>query len=233
MAFDISVILSNWGLFARGLTNTILFSTIAIVGGVCVGAIVALGRISRLTWLRLPASFFVEIVRNTPFLIQVFIAYYVLPAFGVSLDATTAGIASLLIFAGAYFSESIRGAILSVPKGQMDAARATGMSYLLAMRRVIFPQMLGYLIPSITNQSIGVVKESSVLSIITVPEVTMAAQIVLGVTFGAIEAYTAVALLYWIVTATLAKGMRRLERRTLAYHLPGSGPFAVEEGRDT
>lgn len=219
MGFDPSVITSYWLLFAKGLANTVVFSAGSIVGGLGVGVVLALGQLSRRRMLRGPARAVVEVLRNTPFLIQVFVVYYVLPPLGISLSVATAGLLSLSLFAGAYFAESIRGAISAVPRGQMDSARATGMSYGLAMRRIIFPQMLGYLIPALTNNMIGVVKDSSVLSIITLPEVTMATQVVLGETFSPTEAYAVTALLYWALAATIAASMGRLERRTAAHRL--------------
>lgn len=214
MSFDWSVLASNWPLFAQGLSVTILFCAVSSLLGGCLGMVVALGRLSRRPWLRGPAAGFVEIIRDTPFLVQAFIIFFVLPALGVHISATTAGILALTLYAGAYFAESIRGAILSVPKGQMDAARATGMSYALAMRRVVFPQMMAYLIPPFTNQLIGVIKDSSVLSIITVPELTMATQRVLGTTFAPVEAYSMVAVLYWLLTSLVAALLGRLERHT-------------------
>jgi polar amino acid transport system permease protein len=96
----------------------------------------------------------------------------------------------------------------------VDAARAAGMSHALAMRRIVFPQMMAYLIPPLTNQLIGLIKDSSVLSIITVPELTMATQTVLGTTFAPVEAFSMVALLYWALTASVAALMGYLERHT-------------------
>lgn len=223
MEFDISVIVPYWSILARGLANTIAFSVGSIIAGLGVGWLVALAARSGKRVLRLPARSFVEVLRNTPFLIQVFIVYYVLPALGVSLSVAAAGLLSLSLFAAAYFAESIRGAIASVPKGQTDAARAIGMSYWLTLRRVVVPQMMGYLLPALTNNMIGVVKESSVLSIITLPEVTMATQVVVGETFSAVEGYTVTALLYWGLTSTIAAGMSRLERRTPAHRLAALG----------
>jgi His/Glu/Gln/Arg/opine family amino acid ABC transporter permease subunit len=219
MGFDLSVITSYWLLLARGLANTILFSAGSIAGGLCIGVFLALGQISRKRMLRMPSRMLVELLRNTPFLIQLFLIYYALPSLGVSLSVATAALLSLSLFAGTYFAESIRGAISSVPRGQMDSARAVGMSYGLAMRRIIFPQMLGYLLPALTNNMIGVVKFSSILSIITLPEVTMASQIVLGETFSVTEAFTVTALLYWSLTTAITMGMSRLERRTATHRL--------------
>jgi polar amino acid transport system permease protein len=217
VSFDVSVVTGSWPLFARGLANTVLFCVVGVGAGLAVGVLVAFARLSRRRPVRWLAAAFVEVVRDTPFLVQVFLVFYALPAFGLRLEATTAGLCALSLYGGAYFAESIRGAILSVPRGQLDAARAVGMPYALAMRRVVFPQMMGYLLPSLTNQIIGLVKESAVLSVITVPELTMAAQVVLGTTFSPVEAFTMVALLYWALTAAVAAGMRGLERRALAY----------------
>jgi His/Glu/Gln/Arg/opine family amino acid ABC transporter permease subunit len=217
LSFDISILVSNWPIFAKGLGVTLQFCAVSSVCGLGLAVLVALGRLSGRAWLRVPASAFVEVIRDTPFLVQVFVIYFVLPATGIAMSTTAAGLLALSLYAGAYFAESIRGAILSVPKGQMDAARATGMSYLLAMRRIIFPQMMAYLIPPLTNQLIGLVKDSSVLSIIAVPELTMATQSVLGTTFGAAEAFSMVALLYWLLTSALAVCMSYLERHTPTY----------------
>jgi polar amino acid transport system permease protein len=223
VAFDLSVITPYWPLLARGLANTVLFSAGSIAFGLGLGLVLALGARSPRRAIRIPARAFVEVFRNTPFLIQVFVVYFVLPATGVSLGVATAGLLALSLFAGAYFSESIRGAIASVPRGQTDAARAFGMSYAVTLRRVVVPQMMAYLLPALTNNMIGVVKESSVLSIITLPEVTMATQVVAGETFSAVEAYTTTALLYWVLTAAIAAGMSRLERRTPTYRLAAAG----------
>jgi His/Glu/Gln/Arg/opine family amino acid ABC transporter permease subunit len=214
MRFDLSVLTANWRLFARGLEVTILFCAASSVLGAGLGVGVALARLSRPRWRRGASAAFVEVIRDTPFLVQAFVIFFVLPALGLNISATAAGILALTFYAGAYFGESIRGAILSVPKGQVDAARAAGMSHALAMRRIVFPQMMAYLIPPLTNQLIGVIKDSSVLSIITVPELTMATQTVVGTTFAPIEGFTMVALLYWGLTSLVAAAMGRLEAHT-------------------
>lgn len=210
----------------RGMAHTLVFCAISMVIGFAIAVAIALARFSRRAALRLPAQWFVELVRNTPFLVQAFLVFFALPKLGIRLSATTAGILVLSLYAAAYFTESIRGAILSVPKGQMEAARAVAMPYFRAMRRIIFPQMLGYLLPSLTNQVIGVIKESAALSVITVPEAAMAAQVVLGVSFSPVDTYILVALLYWLVTAVIAGVMLRVERR-VATRRPGSGATAL------
>ena len=213
MDFDFSVVAFGLPILLRGLVNTVLFCAIAIPAGLVLGTVVAVLRLSRRRIARLPAAAFVEIIRDTPFLVQAFLLFYGLPAFGIRLSAATAGVLVLSIHSGAYFAEAIRGAILSVPKGQLEAARALGMPYLRGMRRIVFPQMLGYLLPALTNQIIGAIKDSAVLSVITAPELSMAAQMVLGESFSPVETYAMVASLYWALIAAVSAGLMRLEKR--------------------
>jgi His/Glu/Gln/Arg/opine family amino acid ABC transporter permease subunit len=216
MNLDLTVFTFGLPILVKGLVNTILFCATAIVCGFVIACLIALCRLSRRWFLRLSGLWFVEIFRNTPFLIQAFILFFAFPRLGIRIEATVAGIMVLSLYAGAYFSESIRGAILSVSKGQMEAARALGMPYLRAMRRIVLPQSLGYLLPATTNQIIGVIKDSAALSVITVPELSMAAQIVLGVSFSPVETYVMVAILYWALTACVAALMALFERRVRA-----------------
>lgn len=223
MRFDTAVIVEHWAVFARGLGVTLACCGLAALVGLAAGLLVALGRLSRRRWLRRIAGVYVEVIRDTPFLVQAFLVYFLLPRFGLRLDAMTAGVLALGAYAAAGFAEAIRGAVLSVARGQMEAARASGMPYGLAMRRIVAPQMTGYLLPAMTNNLIGLIKESSVLSIITVPELTMATSVVLGATFAAVEAYTVVALLYWLPTAAAAAAMGALERRAAVAQIAASG----------
>jgi polar amino acid transport system permease protein len=213
MDFDFSVVVFGLPILLRGLVNTVLFCVIAIPAGLALGSGVTLSRLSRRWIVRLPGAVFVEIIRDTPFLVQAFVLFYGLPAFGVRLSAATAGVLVLTVHSAAYFAEAIRGAILSVPKGQLEAGRALGMPYLRAMRRIVFPQMLGYLLPALTNQMIGAIKDSAVLSVITAPELSMAAQMVLGETFSPVETYAMVAAIYWALIAAVSAGLMRLEAR--------------------
>jgi len=215
MDIELSLVTYAMPILLKGMGNTLFFCVIAMVVGFVLAVGIALARLSRRALLRLPAQWFVEVIRNTPFLVQAFLVFFALPKLGIRFSATSAGIIVLSLYASAYFTEAIRGAILSVPRGQMEAARAVGMPYFRAMRRIVFPQMLGYLLPALTNQVIGVIKESAALSIITVPEAAMAAQVVLGVSFSPVETYIMVALLYWLVTATIAAIMLKVERHVL------------------
>jgi His/Glu/Gln/Arg/opine family amino acid ABC transporter permease subunit len=212
MSFEPSVISYGLPVLLGGLVNTALFSLTAIALALIAAPLAALARLSRRRWLRWTMTSFVEAVRNTPFLIQAFLFFYGLASLGLRVNAVVAGIVTLSMFGTATFSESFRGAIGSVPRGQMESARAVGMSYGLALRRVVFPQMWGYLIPALANQATGVIKECAVLSVITVPEVAMAAQFVIGETFAPAETYAMVALLYWGLTSAVTGAMAVAER---------------------
>jgi ABC-type amino acid transport system permease subunit len=163
--------------------------------------------------VRVLATSFIEIFRNTPFIIQVFMFFYVLPFYGLHLPAAYVGIVALAAFGSAYFAEVIRGGINAVAKGQLESARATGMSDWKAMRYVVLPQTLPIILPAMTNQTLSLVKESAVLSTITVGELTMAAITVQGETFRPFEAFIMIALMYWALNEIIATIMRRLERK--------------------
>jgi polar amino acid transport system permease protein len=213
MIFDFAIIITYWPKIAEGLLLTLLICALALPIGFILGLLVCLARMSGYPGLKNIALVFIEIIRNTPFLIQVFIVYYVLPFYGIRMEPMTAGVGCLSVYAGAYFSEIIRGAILSVPQGQSEAAQALGLPGGLIMRRIIFPQMLGYLIPPMTNMGMTLIKESSVLSVITLAELTYIGQFVIGKAFAPVEMFTVIALIYWIITAIFAAGMQTLEKR--------------------
>src|SRR5690242_12171980 len=191
-------------LFLTGLLNTILFCTISILLGLPLGGVVALMRLSRRWFLQLPALWFVEALRNIPFLILAFFLFATLPTIGFSGDPVKLGIFSLTAYGVALFSESIRGAILSVPEGQMQAARALSIPYFRSLWRIVVPQMLGYLIPSLTNQIVGQIKESALLSIVGVSELSLAADNIVGLTFVATKTYLILAAIYWVLTGSVA-----------------------------
>lgn len=231
MDFDVNIILKYWPLIFEGLTMTLVICAIALPIGLILSIGVCIIRMSQNRALRSLSIAFIEVIRNTPFLIQVFLVFYVLPFYGIRMKPIIAGIGCLSIYASAYFAEIIRGAILSVPKDQNEAAQALGLPAKQIMRKIIFPQMLGYLIPPITNMGITIIKESSVLSIITVAELTYYSQFVIGKAFAPVEIFSLVGLIYWIITALFAFGMRILENRydfiarieNANVSIPGSG----------
>ena len=184
----------------------------AIVLGLPISLLLVFGRRSRLKIISLIAVSYIEIFRNTPFIIQVFLIYYVLPFYGLRLPAEQVGILALAAFGSAYFAEVIRGGIDAMPSGQLESARAIGMTEYQAMRYIVLPQAVGVILPALSNQMLSLVKESAILSTITVQEMTMTAIRVQGETFRPFEAFIMIAGLYWALNETIAYGLRKLEQ---------------------
>lgn len=213
MTLDYSIFIDYGPRILLGFWLTIKIVLLAISLALPMGVLLALLQRSRLRVFRWLAIAFIEIFRNTPFIIQVFLIYYVLPFYGLRMPAEVVGILALAAFGSAYFAEVIRAGIDAIPAGQLESARAIGMTDIQAMRNVILPQSLGIILPPLTNQMLSLIKESAILSTITVQEMTMTAIRVQGETFRPFEAFIMIALLYWLLNELVAIGMRRLERR--------------------
>lgn len=205
-----------------GFWLTIKIVVCAIALGIPLGLFLALGRRSNFVIISFLSTSFIELFRNTPFIIQVFLFYYVLPFYGLRLSAEYIGVLALAAFGSAYFAEIIRAGIDAVPKGQLESARAIGMTDWQAMRNVILPQTLSIVIPPLTNQTLTLIKESAILSTITVHELTMTGLMVQGETFRPFEVFIMVALLYWALNETIAKIMRKFEQNTKKNRKAGS-----------
>ncbi|HEY0122439.1 MAG TPA: amino acid ABC transporter permease [Rhizobium sp.] len=210
---DFSVIANNWPLFAKGIWMTIQVSIAAIILGFCIAFGVALVRTSRFRALRVAASVYVEVLRNIPFIILLFIFFYGLPFAGIRLPEQAAGTIALSLFASAYYGEIIRGAMAAVPRGQVEAARAMGFTFAQTLRDIVIPQMWKFALPPMAGTTTMTVKESSILSTITVAELTYQGLIVQGMTFAPFEVFFAVAGLYWAYTALISQLFRQAERR--------------------
>lgn len=213
MNFDVNIILDNWPVLAKGFGNTILICSASLPLGFLLGGLLAFARLRAGRAAAIAVSAYVELMRNIPFLIQVFLLYYVLPMFGVRLSATTVAIVALSAYASGYFAEILRGAIQSIPRGQTEAGFALGLRYGVIFRKILVPQVLGYILPASTNMTITMVKESAILSAITVPELTYMAQNIIGRTFSPVEVFTVIALVYWALTAAIAAVSRKMEHR--------------------
>jgi His/Glu/Gln/Arg/opine family amino acid ABC transporter permease subunit len=221
MTFDAHVLRDYWPMFMSGLSLTIRIAMIAPALALVFGALLALIRLSRNKLLASGVMAFSEVVRDLPFIVLLFLVFYLLPVLGIKLPPLFVGIITLSVYGAAYFSEIIRGAVQSVPKGQMEAARSMGMSHLQAFRHIIVPQMMGYFLPPATSQAILVVKESAVLSTITVAELTMAGQVVQGYTYSPIEVFALISVLYWILCTLVSRAGIWLEFRVDPAHRKG------------
>nr|WP_251047754.1 amino acid ABC transporter permease [Planococcus sp. ISL-109] len=198
----------------EGLQVTLYIFGIAIVIGFLIGLIVALLRLAPLKILNWIAKIFVDAIRGTPFIVQLFFIYFGLNSLGFfSLDNTTAGIVTVAINAGAYFSEIIRAGIQSIDKGQTEAARSLGLNPTQTMRHIILPQAFRRMLPTITNQAIISLKDTSLLSVIGVADLTQEGRIQASATFDAFNVYLILGIIYFVVIYLLSMLASFVERK--------------------
>ena len=187
-----------------------------MLGGMAIGIVVALVRIARVPILDGIAALYVDFFRATPVLAQLVWIYYALPILtGTSLTAFVAGSIGLSLYAGSFLSEIFRAGILSIERGQTEAALALGMSGAQAMRRVILPQALVRMLPPIGSSLITLVKDSALLSIISLPELMRQSEALASLTFRRMEVLTIAAVLYFVLTYPLSRGVNALHRRLI------------------
>lgn len=203
----------------QGTLLTIKFAILSMLFGLLIGGIVALIAISKVAIYRGIARAYVSLIRGTPLLVQIFVVYYGLPGIGITLDPTAAGVLTLSLNVGAYLSESMRGALLSIPKGQWDAAYSLGLAHHQILCHVIAPQALRTAAPSLGNSLIGLIKETSLVSVITVTELLRSAQEVISLTYQPLPLYLAAAAIYWLLSTALSALQRHIEHHlTLPSH---------------
>src|SRR5471030_1111918 len=202
---------SFWRLFSAGLMFTLPLAILSFIGGLAVGFVLALVRLYAPQPLKGVADFYVWVIRGTPLLVQLFLIFYGLPSAGITLDAFPAALIGFIMSVGAYSSEIIRGAILSVPKTQWEAAYAIGMSSNQAMRRVILPQSVFVSLPPLANSFTSLIKDTSLAAVITVPEMFLAAQRIVSVTYEPLILYIEAAFIYLMFSTVLSKLQVRLE----------------------
>ncbi|WP_174615240.1 amino acid ABC transporter permease [Virgibacillus ihumii] len=197
-----------------GLYYTLLISVVGLLIGFILGAIFGLGRISRFKIIYWISSVYIEILRGTPVLVQAIWIFYALPLIiQYNFDSVTAGIIVIALNSGAYIAEIVRGAVVSIEKGQMEAGRSLGLSHRQTMRYIIWPQAFKRMIPPLGNQFIISIKDTSLLSVILVPELIFQGRLIAANHFNAVEIYTTVAFFYLAITLTLSFVLSILERR--------------------
>ena len=167
---------SFWPILKAGLLVTLPLSLMALLIGMVIATLTALARLSKSPWLSQPARFYVWLIRGTPLLVQLFIVYFGLPNIGITLDAWVAGVLALSLSFGAYASESIRGALLSVPQGQVEAALSLGMSKKQVFLRTVLPQAVRIAVPPLMGNFIGLFKQTSLVSTVTIMDMMFTAQ---------------------------------------------------------
>ena len=208
---------SLWPMLKALLLGTIPLTAVSFVLGLALALVVALMRLSPVRVVSGIASVYISIIRGTPLLLQLFLIYYGLPSVGVQFDPFPAAIIALSLNVGGYAAEVIRAAILSVPKGQWEAASTIGMGYTTTLRRVVLPQATRNAIPPLSNTLISLVKDTSLASAVQVGELLRKAQEVAAPTFQFFELYAVAAAYYWVVCHLLSLLQNRLEKRENRY----------------
>ncbi|MCG8635155.1 MAG: amino acid ABC transporter permease [Desulfobacterales bacterium] len=205
------------GLLVQGLFITLKISGIGLILSLVLGGMSAMARLSPYPVLRILAWIYVETIRNTPLLIQIFLIYFVISPV-LDISAFWSAVWALSLFEGAYASEIIRSGILGIDKGQIEAALGLGLSKPVIYYKVIVPQMLRSTLPILAGQSVSLIKDSALVSTISIYDLTMQAQKIVSQTFLTFEIWFAVALCYLIITASLSFLIRQLEIRMKYIH---------------
>lgn len=212
---DDSGFISKYGsFFLKGIKITILISLIGVALGSILGAFVALMKLSKIKIISWIASIYIEILRGTPMLVQVFIVFFgITAALGLDISALVCGTIALVINSSAYIAEIIRAGINAVDKGQMEAARSLGLNYRQTMKSVIMPQAIKNILPGLGNEFVTLIKESSIVSTIGVGEIMFNAQVVQGISFDPFTPLLVAAALYFVLTFVLTRIMNMIEGR--------------------
>lgn len=213
---DWSVIPQNMDIFISGIVMTLQVSVAAMILSIPIGIVVGLCRISKNKIIYFLASAYVEIMRGVPLLVLLFWIFFVLGKV-LRLGAFNSAVLGLAVFSGAFIAEIVRAGIEAIPRGQMEAARSTGMTYYQAMRHIILPQAVRKVLPPMASQFIILIKDSSLVSVISVTDLTLNAKNLVATSFKSLEVWSFVALLYFVLTFTLSKIVRFIEVKYKVY----------------
>jgi len=214
---DIDIILRTLPILLKGCVMTVELTVITLVLGTLLGIIFALMRLSSNVVLSQISNFYTWIIRGTPMLLQLFFFYYGLPSAGIRLSPFQAAVIGLSLNSGAYMAEIIRGGILSIDKGQFEAAKALGFSYYETMRRIILPQTFKVIIPPVGNEFITILKDTSLVSTIAMVELMRSAQQMYASTFKPIEIFATAAVLYLVMTTVFTTIFSWYEKKLSVY----------------
>ncbi|HCG0555915.1 TPA: amino acid ABC transporter permease [Pseudomonas aeruginosa] len=208
-----------WPFLLQGAMYTVLFAAVSMVLGLILGFSVAVVRVTKVPVVSQIAAVYVSAFRGTPLLVQIFVLYYGLPSVGIEFTPVTAGILALTLNVAAYLSESMRGAILGIDKGQWEAGLSVGLTWGQTLWNIITPQALRLEVPSLSNSLISLIsliKDTSLISVITVTELMLATKEVIAETFQPLPLYLAAAGIYWLLSALFERVQKALENRLTA-----------------
>ena len=214
MHWDFASVLDNREALIAGAIGTVRLFAICLVAGLGFGLVVGLGRYARTRWFNWPATLFVEFFRNTPVLVQILWFYFALPIVApFEISPIAAAALGISLNAAAFSADIYRGGIQSIERGQWDGARAIGMTWAQAMRRVILPQALKRMTPALTSRAIEVFKSTTLASTVAYVELLQQGKLIASLNFNPIEAYTTVAVIFFVILWPLVQLTYMLERR--------------------
>ena len=217
MNLDFSPVFADWGMLAQGAAVTVEVTACALLLGCVIGLMVGIGRLNpQRRFVYGACSLYLLFFRGTPLLVQLFIWFFGLPQFGLMLPAFACGVVGLGMYSGAYVSEIVRGAIQSIDRGQNEAARSLGMSSGQAMRQIIIPQAIVRMIPPLGNEFIALIKNSALVSLLTIHDLMHEGQKIISVSYRSLEVYLVIALIYLVLTSAISSLLRVLEKRLRA-----------------
>ncbi len=214
---DWKLMIDSIPLLLSGLRWTIVISLLGMLLATGMGIALVMMRRSPLPFLPLIARIYTEIILGVPILVLLFVIFFVLPNIGILIDPFPSGLLTLMLHYSPYIAEVIRGALEAIPRGQIEAGRAIGMSSQEISQSIVIPQAIGLILPPLTGQFIGLIKDSAILSVISVPELTFMAKQVISRTYAPFEIYVLIAIGYWVLTFVLELILRRFERHFTAY----------------
>lgn len=214
MNFNFDLVVTSFPLLLLGAGVTIKITVMSVALGVLIGLFVGIARICRMRPLRFLAAVYVDFFRGTPLLVQIFLFYFAVPVItGQRIDPYVAAVGSCGINSGAYVAEIVRAGIQSIDEGQMEAGRSLGMTWAQTMRYIIVPQAIKRVIPPLGNEFIALLKDSSLVSVIGFEELTRRGQLIIAKTYGSLEIWFSVAIIYLVMTLSISRLVAYLEKR--------------------
>lgn len=211
---DFELITNSLPLLVKGTGVTLEITAVAVLMGMCIGCVMGIMRLCNYKFLRLIANIYVDCIRGTPLLVQIFIVYFALPVvLGTNIDKFSAAVLACSINSGAYVAEIFRAGIQSIDAGQMEAGRSLGLDWWQTMRFIILPQAFKRVIPPLGNEFIAMLKDSSLVSVIGFEELTRTGQLIIARTYASLEIWSCVALIYLFMVLIVARLVAVLEKR--------------------
>jgi polar amino acid transport system permease protein len=217
-AWDFAALKPYWGLIWQGLGVTVLYTVITVVAGLAIGLLTGILRTTAPRWIGIPLRGYIEVFRCTPLLVQLVWVYYALPVLiGVDMTATTACFLTLSLYAGSFYAEIFRGGIEAIDRGQWEAGQAIGMREGRIFRRIILPQAVQVMVPSLINQTIMQLKNTSLVSTVAVGDLLYEGSVITAASYRPLEVYTTIAVLYFVVLFPLTLVADQVEQRLGAH----------------